>query len=108
MSDQASSSEESYGSAPSSSSEKEEEIHGFDQPSQPRRKRSVTLLKKQTENPDSMHIQFDELNKPTGDNYTKFVNWVGVTMRSMISINELAWNKVKKKKLDLLWMTIKV
>ena len=55
-----------------------------------------------------MHIQFDEFDKPTGVNYTKFINWVGVTARSMISITEPSWDKVKKKNMDLLWMSIKV
>ncbi|KAJ9560349.1 hypothetical protein OSB04_005509 [Centaurea solstitialis] len=103
-----SSSEESSGFALPASSEEGEDSPCVDQPAQqPRRKRSVTLLKKQTKNVDSMHIQFDEDNKPTGDNYTTFINWVGLTARSMISITELAWDKIKKKKLDFLWMTIK-
>ncbi|KAJ9542915.1 hypothetical protein OSB04_029421 [Centaurea solstitialis] len=97
MLDQPSSSEESSGFSLPSSFKKGEDSPCVDQlAQQPRRKRSITLLKKQTKNADLMHIQFNKDNRPTRDNYITFINWVGVMARSMISINELAWDKIEK------------
>ncbi|KAJ9542559.1 hypothetical protein OSB04_029065 [Centaurea solstitialis] len=71
--------------------------------------RSLTLAKKQTKNANSMHIQVDELNKPTAVNYTKFVNWVKSDKKSdNKSDNKINdFDKFVNLILDLLWMTIK-
>ncbi|KAJ9556462.1 hypothetical protein OSB04_011076 [Centaurea solstitialis] len=105
MSDQTetSISEDNNGSHPNN-------IDGSDhdnEPQQQRRNRSVTLLKKHKKK-DDLYVEFDKYGGATGKYDTRFSSWVGVTTRSMISINEPSWDKVDKKYKDMLWSAIKV
>lgn len=47
-----------------------------------------------------LDIEFNERNQAVGERQSNFANYVGLTARSMISINIDSWKKVDQKEKD--------
>lgn len=76
--------------------------------SQPRKKRSVTLIREHFKSNAELQVEFDERGQNIGANQSQFSNYCGVMVKTSISILISSWDQVPKSEKDELWLNIKV